>query len=272
MPQYLSPGVYVEELDGGARPIEGVGTAVAAFVGLAQRGPFNEPTLVTNWTQFVTAFGEFVEGSYLAHSVYGYFQNGGGIAYIVRIGSDSEGAQPAARGELGAGDGKQLPYKVNALEAGAAGNDLTVEIQHPEGEGAADDQFTIVVKKGNKVEETFPDLSTKKGKQNAAQVVNQTSKLIRTRGVHLRRRPRASGQGQRSACRAAAPRPLRLASRPATTSATWPTAPASVPSRPSTRSPCCRSRPHRRLRAGPHQRRGLPGRAAGHDQPLRVHG
>ncbi len=54
MPQYLSPGVYVEELDGGARPIEGVGTAVAAFVGLAQRGPFNEPTLVTNWTQFVT--------------------------------------------------------------------------------------------------------------------------------------------------------------------------------------------------------------------------
>ena len=104
MPQYLSPGVYVEELDGGARPIEGVGTAVAAFVGLAERGPFNEPTLVTNWTQFVTTFGEFIEGSYLAHSVYGYFQNGGGIAYIVRIGGDGEGAQPAARGELAAGD------------------------------------------------------------------------------------------------------------------------------------------------------------------------
>ena len=43
MPNYLSPGVYVEEVEAGTRPIEGVGTAVAAFVGLAQRGPVNEP-------------------------------------------------------------------------------------------------------------------------------------------------------------------------------------------------------------------------------------
>ena len=52
MPTYLSPGVYVEEMEAGARPIEGVGTAVAAFVGLASSGPFNAPTLVTNWSQF----------------------------------------------------------------------------------------------------------------------------------------------------------------------------------------------------------------------------
>ena len=44
MPQYLSPGVYVEEVDSGSRPIEGVGTAVAAFVGLAEKGPTNEPS------------------------------------------------------------------------------------------------------------------------------------------------------------------------------------------------------------------------------------
>ena len=50
MPNYLSPGVYVEEVEAGSRPIEGVGTAVAAFVGLAGQGPFNTPTLVTNWT------------------------------------------------------------------------------------------------------------------------------------------------------------------------------------------------------------------------------
>src|SRR5688500_1071409 len=116
MPQYLSPGVYVEELDGGARPIEGVGTAVAAFVGLAARGPFNDLILVTNCIQFLTTFGEFIEGFYLAHAVYVYFQNGVGIAYIVRIGGDGDSAQPAARGELGAGDGKQLPYRVSAIE------------------------------------------------------------------------------------------------------------------------------------------------------------
>ena len=52
MPTYQSPGVYVEEVAAGARPLEGVGTAIAAFVGLAEEGPFNRPTLVSNWTQF----------------------------------------------------------------------------------------------------------------------------------------------------------------------------------------------------------------------------
>ncbi|MFE1715931.1 phage tail sheath family protein, partial [Streptomyces sp. NPDC058728] len=73
MPTYLSPGVYVEEVAGGSRPIEGVGTSVAAFVGLAPHGPLNEPTLVTNWSQYVAEFGDFTDGCYLAHSVYGFF-------------------------------------------------------------------------------------------------------------------------------------------------------------------------------------------------------
>src|SRR2546423_7829354 len=85
MPNYLTPGVYVEEVEAGSRPIEGVGTATAAFVGLAEKGPVNSPTLVTNWSQFSQAFGGFLEGSYLAHSVYGYFLNGGGAAQIVPI-------------------------------------------------------------------------------------------------------------------------------------------------------------------------------------------
>src|SRR5215210_1805703 len=88
MPNYLSPGVYVHEVEAGTRPIEGVGTAVAAFVGLASKGPDNEPTLVYNWTQFSENFGDFVPGSYLAHAVYGYFLNGGGNCYVVRIGAD----------------------------------------------------------------------------------------------------------------------------------------------------------------------------------------
>ena len=54
--------MYVEEVAAGARPLEGVGTAVAAFVGLAESGPFNRPTLVSNWTQFSNTFGGFVAG------------------------------------------------------------------------------------------------------------------------------------------------------------------------------------------------------------------
>src|SRR3954462_9871894 len=91
MPSYLSPGVYVEEVASGSRPLEGVGTSVAAFVGLAPTGPLNEPTLVTNWTQYVAACGEFTDGYYLAHSVYGFFNNGGSPAYVVRVGGTGEG-------------------------------------------------------------------------------------------------------------------------------------------------------------------------------------
>ena len=98
MPTYLSPGVYVEEVAAGARPIEGVGTSVAAFVGMAQSGPVNQAVLVTNWSQFVQSFGEPMAGSYLGHAVYGYFLNGGGTCYVVRIG----GEQPPspARAEI----------------------------------------------------------------------------------------------------------------------------------------------------------------------------
>jgi len=59
---YLSPGVYVEEVDRGSKPIEGVGTAVAAFIGFAENGPVGQPQLVTNWSQFTNTFGGFVKG------------------------------------------------------------------------------------------------------------------------------------------------------------------------------------------------------------------
>ena len=97
MPTYQSPGVYVEEVAAGARPLEGAGTAIAAFVGLAEEGPFNAPTLVSNWTQFTSTFGGFVAGSYLAQSVYGYFMNGGGNCYVVRIGQNGANSGPAPR-------------------------------------------------------------------------------------------------------------------------------------------------------------------------------
>jgi phage tail sheath protein FI len=174
MPQYLSPGVYVEEVEAGSRPIEGVGTAVAAFVGLAARGPFNQPTLVTNWSQFVQTFGDFLDGSYLAHAVYGYFLNGGGACYVVRIGAN--GPAPSARGELPLGREKGTPYRVVALEPGPAGNDVTVEVQEASEPG--EDLFKLLVSRAGRVEEVFDNVTTKRGKQNVATVVKQQSRLI----------------------------------------------------------------------------------------------
>src|SRR5580704_15078349 len=102
MPSYLSPGVYVEEVPSGTKPIEGVGTALCAFVGFTEKGPENEPVLVTNWTQYTSNFGAFTDGALLPHAVYGYFLNGGGSAYVVRVGN---GAAAAGQDGTGAGAG-----------------------------------------------------------------------------------------------------------------------------------------------------------------------
>src|SRR5437667_9106984 len=58
MPEYLAPGVFVEEIDSGSKPIEGVGVNTVAFVGYAKSGDFNKPTFISNWTQFCQTFGE----------------------------------------------------------------------------------------------------------------------------------------------------------------------------------------------------------------------
>ena len=209
MPTYLSPGVYVEEVDGGSKPIAGVGTSVAAFVGFTKKGPMNTPTLVTNWTQFVDNFGDFMENGFLAHSVYGYYNNGGGRAYIMRIGgpdeADENETQPLPAVELPS----RLPnaddtIRITAIEAD--GDEITVEIAHPdptdpesaepqveggsvEGEtepqsdsAAVPDTFKLVVRRGS-TEESFDNLSLRRGGdvRNVETIVNDEvsgSKLI----------------------------------------------------------------------------------------------
>lgn len=84
MPEYLTPGVYIEEVEIGAKPIEGVSTSTAGFLGPTERGP-TSPKLVTNFGDFQNKFGVFVEGSYLAYGVQGFFSNGGKRCFIGRI-------------------------------------------------------------------------------------------------------------------------------------------------------------------------------------------
>ena len=217
MPTYLSPGVYVEEVESGSRPIEGVGTAVAAFVGLAERGPVDEPTLVTSWAQFTKNFGEFVEGYYLAHSVYGYFQNGGGACYIVRVGGNGNGSSAQAPAELGTGAEALLGgFRVRALDPGVAGNAISIEVADA-GEGAPEDQFKLIVRRDGNVAEEYDKVTARKGKQNVVTVVNAQSKLIKleevTPGGALDRPVKGSatlvGGGAPSAP-AAPPAPARL--------------------------------------------------------------
>ena len=79
------PGVYVEEIPSGVRPIEAASTSTAAFVGLAEMGPDDEAKRITSWTEFQKYYGTFIDDGYLAESVFQFFNNGGSQCYIVRI-------------------------------------------------------------------------------------------------------------------------------------------------------------------------------------------
>lgn len=92
MAEYLSPGVYVEEFDSGAKPMEGVGTSTAGFIGLAEKGPVvGVPQLVTNFADFKRIYGgylsenEFGAYRFLAYAVEHFFINGGSRCFIARV-------------------------------------------------------------------------------------------------------------------------------------------------------------------------------------------
>jgi phage tail sheath protein FI len=127
---YLSPGVYVEEVDRGSKPIEAVGTNTVGFLGESSKGPVNEPVLVTNWSHFVRTFGDFAQCSpYLAHAVYGFFNNGGSRCFVVNVGGAEETTelnQASAGGDKKDGKDKEKP--VPGPKAGPVDKDATDEI------------------------------------------------------------------------------------------------------------------------------------------------
>nr|WP_298248534.1 phage tail sheath C-terminal domain-containing protein [uncultured Halomonas sp.] len=92
MSEYLAPGVYVEEISSGNKPIEAAGTSTAGMIGMTARGPVNQPMLVTSQAGFSRVFGglldplEFSAGrDALPYAAEGFFANGGGRLYVVRI-------------------------------------------------------------------------------------------------------------------------------------------------------------------------------------------
>ncbi|MET7708621.1 phage tail sheath subtilisin-like domain-containing protein [Micromonospora sp. NPDC005413] len=90
MPSYFSPGIYVEEVPSGARPIGPASTSIAAFVGVApnRNAHLGKAVPVNNWTEFLRLFadGERVDSTPLARAVFGFLDNGGARCWIVNVG------------------------------------------------------------------------------------------------------------------------------------------------------------------------------------------
>jgi phage tail sheath protein FI len=140
MPEYLSPGVYVEEIDAGPKPIEGVSTSTAGAVGVTAFGPTSgKPELVTSLAEFTRKFGDFLpepdsatvnkwalnptDGGRWWHfplAVKGFFDNGGQRLYVKRVFAKSA---PESRANLGQG-------MVGEIVSDAATGAKTLKLRH----------------------------------------------------------------------------------------------------------------------------------------------
>jgi hypothetical protein len=124
MPEYLAPGVYIEEVLTGPRPIEGVSTSTAGFVGETERGP-THPVLITSWQNFNQWFGGYIDrvpttpNVFLPYAVRGFFDNGGQRVFVARV--TGPGSIPAS-GDLG-------NCLADAIGEGAWGNNLYILVK-----------------------------------------------------------------------------------------------------------------------------------------------
>ena len=186
---YASPGVYIQEVDKGTKPIEVVGTSMAAFVGITSQASLkafdlvtgervvmesclNKPMLVANWSQFVDTFGNFTPGAFLPDAVYGYIANGGAACYVTSIMALEEGGKVKAA-EAAIPAAKGTSFKVTAKIPGPQGNELVAVVKL-----TGEDVFSLTV-----AGETREGLTLKKGDNNIGNVKFETVTISEVGGV-----------------------------------------------------------------------------------------
>src|SRR3954451_10073803 len=176
------PGVYIQEISPGPRPIEGVATSITAFLGRTSRGPSSTPGMVKSWGEFEQVYGGLWAESTLGYAVQQYFRNGGREALIVRIHNDATIAKATV--PLGG-----LP--LIAASKGAWGNGLRARVDSSD---AASKQFDLSVKDlATGQIESFKKLSIDSNHpRSVAAILAQDSHLVRSEGAAPLHLPPAS--------------------------------------------------------------------------------
>jgi phage tail sheath protein FI len=147
VPEYLAPGVYVEETSFRSKSIEGVGTSTTAFVGPTLKGPAVKaadknplsPELLTSYADFERIYGGFDDLSlggapsrnYLAHAVQSYFNNGGARLYVARVanGADAVAASAEAKPVIATADAQPKKAFFVARFEGSLFSDAEIAVQ-----------------------------------------------------------------------------------------------------------------------------------------------
>lgn len=123
MGTYTYPGVYIQEVDTGNKPIEGVSTSIAGFLGIAERGP-QAATFLASYADYQRSYGSYYVDStgaqaYLAYAVEGFFLNGGQGCWVARVVSSTAGTAQAALTNI----------TISAAGPGATGGQIGYQIQ-----------------------------------------------------------------------------------------------------------------------------------------------
>ncbi|MEL6855363.1 MAG: phage tail sheath C-terminal domain-containing protein [Cyanobacteria bacterium J06607_13] len=197
---YFAPGVYVEEVSRGSRPIQGVNLSVAGFVGFTEdiRGDAEafEPILITSWSQYLENFAKsgsdgFTDfGAYLPFSVKGWFENGGGRCWVVSLGTklptredspeiiQEEDIQPALTPVSTTGRRPSLQLRLKPEKEDDGRVRVIIRADEPlplddVGEDEDDEPFntgeyfSVSVQQGGEILETFSNLTMKRPTENA---------------------------------------------------------------------------------------------------------
>lgn len=173
------PGVYVEEVSSGVRPITAASTSTAAFIGQAQKGSLSDAVRIFNFTQFQNLYGDFVPGNYLAYAVYQYFNNGGSQCYIVRVGSDSALPANIAINDRVATPDTEESLTIEAASPGVWGNEIEVRITNGSNQPGNEFNLQVFLEGDTTPRETFENLSMVPDAANFADTVVSSSGYIR---------------------------------------------------------------------------------------------
>jgi hypothetical protein len=183
MPSYLHPGVYVEEIPSGSKPIEGVATSVAAFVGKATKGPVGEAELVQSFDDYNNIYGDIAsESDAMGLAVQSFYLNGGKSAFICRLaGEGSTAASESVNGQNTGAMTDPAVLKISASSKGVWGNNVYFRIVKPDQDSLTFDLKIGHQKKGEFVlDEEFNGLSMRAGDDDYALArVNDASNYVR---------------------------------------------------------------------------------------------
>ena len=178
MAQVTYPGVYVEEVPSGVRPIAAASTSIAAFIGVAERGPVGEAVKMFNFTEYQSRYGGFIPNSFLSHAVYQFFNNGGTQCYVVRVASANAVAANIVLRDRAATN-QQASLTIAASSPGVWGNQLAVVITN--GTNDPLNEFNLSVFQQDELVplERFDNLSMVPSASNFVSTATASSRYIR---------------------------------------------------------------------------------------------